>query len=99
MATKSNKIHTERERASARTHTATQYQQCEMYTRIGIRSTSIIDGTAQKMYKHPNYFSAIKQFDKKRFKKNETTRADGRVEWCRAERRAESSTATKTQLN
>lgn len=33
--------------------------------RIGVQSTSIIDGIVLKTYKHPNYFSAIKQFDKK----------------------------------
>lgn len=42
--------------------------------RIGVQSTSIIDGTVLKTYKHPNYFSAIKQFDKKRLKKNSKRR-------------------------
>ena len=53
-------------------HATRNREHCKMFsTRIArrIQSTSIIDGSAEKTYKHPNYFSAIKQFDKKRLKK------------------------------
>lgn len=53
-------------------HATRKREHCKMFsTRIvrRIQSTSIIDGSAEKTYKHPNYFSAIKQFDKKRLKK------------------------------